>query len=202
MTYREVLEDSLAWLEMPQIKIVEGQSYSTTRDIFQARLDQIFHNLVASTVVPSDLPLIVAAIGEIGNNSFDHNMGHWRDVPGCFLATAFCEEGFSAAIVDRGQGIRATLSRVDRSISTDQLAVEAAFVKRLSGRFPEKRGNGLKFVRAVINSHPSRCLVCVSGNGLLQIGNWSTRLEIIRKEIQGRTMPPWGTFTFLSWGYK
>ncbi len=202
MPYRPILENSLDWLETSEIKTAGGQSYIATRDRFQARLDQIFQSVVESAIVPPDFALLVATIGEIGNNSFDHNIGRWRDVPGCFLQTAFCNEGFSAAIVDRGQGIRATLSRVDASLSTDQLAVETAFAKRISGRFPEKRGNGLKFVRNAINAHPTRCLLCVSGSGLLKLGGWSERLRTIEEEILKRKMPSWGTFTFMSWGYK
>ena len=202
MPYHEILDDSLGWLQMDNIKIAGGRSYNSTRDIFQGRLDHIYQNSLASAIVPLDFPLVVATLGEVGNNAFDHNMGHWRDVPGCFFATAFWDEGFSAAIVDRGQGIRASLSRVDPSISTDQLAVETAFFKRISGRFPEKRGNGLKFVRDAINGRQTRCLICVSGNGFLKLGGWNSQLKEIEQEITSRELPPWGTFIYIAWGYK
>ena len=45
-----------------------------------------------------------------------------------------------------------------------------AFERMISGRYPERRGNGLKFVRDVINSHSDRGLVSVSGRGMLAFG--------------------------------
>ena len=48
-------------------------------------------------------------------------------------------------LADFGRGIRASLKSVFNAKS-DQEAVEIAFTKQLSGRAPEQRGNGLKFV--------------------------------------------------------
>ncbi len=50
-------------------------------------------------------------------------------------------------LADRGNGLRATLQRVKPMIRTDAQALYTAFHEVISGRAPEERGNGLKFVR-------------------------------------------------------
>lgn len=53
-------------------------------------------------------------------------------------------------MADRGQGILTTLKRVRPALTNDDDALMVAFTETLSGRLPEARGNGLKFVRDVI----------------------------------------------------
>jgi len=52
-------------------------------------------------------------------------------------------------LADRGLGIRATLLRVRPALQDDREALTVAFRERVSGRAPEQRGNGLKFVHDV-----------------------------------------------------
>lgn len=99
-------------------------------------------------------PLIVAIAGEIGNNSYDHNLGNWPDISGVFFA--FDVNKKQIALADRGLGILRTLKRVKPSIENDEDALFTAFTEILSGRAPEARGNGLKFVREVITNSPLR----------------------------------------------
>jgi hypothetical protein len=56
-------------------------------------------------------------------------------------------------LADYGKGIRRSLLPVLPSIASDVEAVEIAFTKRISGRSPEKRGNGLKFVVEAIQQN-------------------------------------------------
>lgn len=130
--------------------------YSETRDIFQARLEYMTHTLLRQGGIPTEQVYLVAALaGEIGNNSFDHNLGKWKDVPGIFFDYNFSPDNhLTIALADRGQGIFTTLKKVKSSLTTDQEALETAFKEKLSGRAPENRGNGLKFVRkSVQNQH-------------------------------------------------
>ena len=53
-------------------------------------------------------------------------------------------------LADRGLGILETLRRVRPGLSSHMVAVEVAFTEFISGRAPEKRGNGLKLVREVV----------------------------------------------------
>jgi hypothetical protein len=97
-------------------------------------------------------PLIVAVAGEIGNNSFDHNLGNWPDTPGIFFAYDIHKK--SVVLADRGLGILTTLKRVKPDLNTDERALEVAFTEIVSGRSPESRGNGLKFVRKIVAENP------------------------------------------------
>jgi hypothetical protein len=56
-------------------------------------------------------------------------------------------------LADYGKGIRQSLSIVVPSIASDKEAIETAFTKRISGRYPEQRGNGLKFVAETIQQN-------------------------------------------------
>ena len=67
-------------------------------------------------------------------------------------------------LADRGQGVRKTLSRVRPQIKTDVEALRVAFTEIVSSREPEKRGNGLKVVRRIIESKPIH-LLFQSGTG-------------------------------------
>lgn len=132
------------------IPSLDTKSYCETRDIFQERLDKMTHFFVQQKVLPeADIYLIAAIVGEIGNNSFDHNLGSWPDLTGIFFdydTTARC-----VVLADRGQGVLTTLKKVRPGLQNDLEAVETAFKERLSGRSPENRGNGLKFVRQTVH---------------------------------------------------
>jgi hypothetical protein len=56
-------------------------------------------------------------------------------------------------LADYGRGVRQSLLSVLPSIGSDIEAIEIAFTKRISGRFPEQRGNGLKFVSETIQQN-------------------------------------------------
>jgi len=76
------------WIRSEADKIdVSSDHYCQTRDIFQARLERMQKDLLGSGKMKEDNIYIISAIaGEIGNNSFDHNLGNWPDVPGVFFA--------------------------------------------------------------------------------------------------------------------
>ena len=125
--------------------------YCQTRDVFQARLETLQSNL-QRTIASSSTPLLSAIAGEIGNNSFDHNLGNWPDITGIYFSYDLGNRVI--VLADRGQGILTTLKRVRPALTSDGDALKTAFTETLSGRFPEARGNGLKFVRKVIIENP------------------------------------------------
>jgi len=53
--------------------------------VFQARLPRLRNELVKTFGDKPIFSLVVAMVGEIGNNSFDHNVGSWPDIPGIFF---------------------------------------------------------------------------------------------------------------------
>ena len=129
----------------------EQDVYCQTRDVFQARLEKLQSSL--QRALPSSATSLLSAIaGEIGNNSFDHNLGNWPDITGIYFA--YNLDSRVIVLADRGQGILATLKRVRPSLTNDNDALKVAFTETLSGRLPEARGNGLKFVRDVIVENP------------------------------------------------
>lgn len=176
----------------------DPQRLCPSRDVFQARLDRLLGDLSRARFPAADAALLVAVAGEIGNNSFDHNLGRWQDVAGCWLDVDIAPRGVLVALADRGQGIFSSLNHINPDIQTEQQAVETAFSKTLSGRFPERRGNGLKFVRSVINAHPDRGLMCQSGTGKASCGGLVRVLEKDYEKItRGRTAR--GTITAVVW---
>jgi len=125
--------------------------YCPTRDVFQARLEKL-QTVLQSKVPESAVSLLCAVAGEIGNNSFDHNIGNWPDATGVYFS--YNLRNRNIVLADRGLGILKTLKRVRPELVNAGEALKVAFTERISGRLPEARGNGLKFVRSVITKNP------------------------------------------------
>lgn len=141
----------------------DPSEHCPTRDVFTGRLDHariLLERAPKFQMIASEL---IAAVGEIGNNTFDHNIGQWRDVPGCWFGWMLGDGHWTAVIADRGQGILATLRRIRPELHDDMEALRVAFREVISGRSPEQRGNGLKFVASVIGQRGDRQLEFHSG---------------------------------------
>jgi hypothetical protein len=76
----------------------------------------------------------------------------------------FCFQENYAVLNDYGRGIKESLIQVVPNIKNDLEALETAFTKKISGRSPEQRGNGLKFVAETIQNN-NWDLYFQSGNG-------------------------------------
>lgn len=166
-----------------------------TRDFFQARLDTMYRELIARSVDDSEAALLTAVTGEIGNNCYDHNLGQWRDIHGCWFQHGLEGKTCWVIIADRGQGILSSLKRVLPTLQSDQEALEIAFQRQISGRSPERRGNGLKFVRSIINGNSSRGLFSRSGGGSLTLGKLG---DDARSGINS-SVTAIGTFSLVLW---
>lgn len=126
--------------------------YCPTSSIFNARLTKMEYGLMQKPGFEKLYSLIVLIAGEIGDNSFAHNLGKWPDTPGIFFGYDLSKS--IVVLADRGLGILETLRQVRPELPSHTAAVEAAFTEFISGRAPEKRGNGLKLVREVVTEHP------------------------------------------------
>ena len=156
-----LLTNLLNWAASGDPRIAPKNALYPTRDVFQARTDGLVHDLKKVTKNDNLAYLLVAIVGEIGNNAFDHNLGHWQDIPGIhFRHDASTRE---IGIADRGQGIYATIRRVKPTVRNEAEAARVAFTERISGRAPEKRGNGLKFVKKVIEENRLRLELYTGG---------------------------------------
>ncbi len=169
-----------------------------TRDVFTARLGHL-SSFTRMGLKEDELPLAISVAGEVGNNCFDHNIGNWRDVPGCWFEAQATGGRLWICIADRGQGVFQSLIRVDPTIPNEQAALTAAFERIISGRAPENRGNGLKFVRNIMVATEGRGLACRSGTGLVEYGRLGPdcRMELARFPSHSI-----GTITLILWSLK
>lgn len=126
--------------------------YCGNSAVFQARLSKLEFLLMEQPGFEKLFSIIIAITGEIGNNSFDHNLGKWPDATGIFFGYDIGKK--QIVLADRGLGILETLRYVRPTLKSHTEAVMVAFTEILSGRSPEKRGNGLKFVREVTTTQP------------------------------------------------
>jgi len=126
--------------------------YCPTSPIFNARLTKMEYTLMQKPGFEKLYSLITLITGEIGDNSFAHNLGKWPDTPGIFFG--YDLEKRVIVLADRGLGILETLRRVRPELSSHVAAVKVAFTEFISGRAPEKRGNGLKLIREVVTEQP------------------------------------------------
>lgn len=156
---------------------VRPKFYCRTSADFQSRLGTLQEQLIRTPELSDIFPLVTAVAGEIGNNSFDHNLGNWPDVPGIFFGYDIQKR--NVVLADRGQGILATLKRVKVELNSHDDALYVAFTEVLSGRAPESRGNGLKFVRKIVAEHPIG-LVFQTGDAELRIVEESDALAVHR----------------------
>lgn len=125
----------------------ESEHYCPTRDVFEARNDKTPDKLIVAGMDEGLAYLIYAMLGELGNNSFDHNLANWPNIPGVFFVVEYDGKVGKAIVADRGLGVLNTLRKVAPDLKNDEEALELAFTKKISSRALENRGNGLKFVK-------------------------------------------------------
>ncbi|MDR3243889.1 MAG: hypothetical protein LBT79_03985 [Elusimicrobiota bacterium] len=150
------------------------QGYCRFRDLFNVRADRF--------LIEVKKPILAAVAGEIGSNSFDHNFAKWKDIVGIIFKYDINQRVI--VIADRGQGLKTTLSNVRVGIENDIDAVKIAFKEVLSGRAPERRGNGLKFVFNTIITNNWK-LYFQSGNGVLEISEGKAIFSENQENIKG-----------------
>ncbi|PIS32096.1 hypothetical protein COT40_01885, partial [Candidatus Peregrinibacteria bacterium CG08_land_8_20_14_0_20_41_10] len=114
--------------------------YCPTSSILNARLTKMEYALMQKPGFEKLYSLIVLIAGEIGDNSFAHNLGKWPDTAGVFFGYDLTKG--IIVLADCGLGILETLRQVRPELPSHVAAVEVAFTEFISGRSPEKRGNG------------------------------------------------------------
>jgi excisionase family DNA binding protein len=157
--------------------------YCQTSPIFLAKLTKVQNKLAEIPELENIFPLIIAIAGEIGDNSFAHNIGNWPDIPGIFFGYDVNKK--EIVLADRGRGILETLKRVRPSLKSSADALRVAFTEIVSGRAPEERGNGLKFVRKIITNNNIN-LYFKTGDAEIEIGKGDDDLKIVKSSIYVR----------------
>lgn len=177
--HKSIFSEAFEWVSADKGIAPRDKFYCRTSSDLQFHIKKLENRLATIENINSIYPLIVAAAGEIGNNSFDHNLGNWPDIPGIF----FGYDSLTRQIVlaDRGQGILKTLHRVKPQLENDEQALETAFTEIISGRAPEERGNGLKFVKKIVPlAHIS--LFFQTGNATLHLSEKDMPMNINKTE--------------------
>lgn len=151
--------------------------YCQTSAIFQAKLVKMENALMKMPGFEKLYSLIVLVAGEIGDNSFAHNLGKWPDIPGIFFGYDLKKK--IIVLADRGLGVLETLRRVRPELASHIAAVAVAFTEFISGRAPEKRGNGLKLVREVITKNPIN-LFFASGDAEMRLQDQEKNFRVTR----------------------
>ncbi len=171
----ELFQVAYEWATNSEPTEIPSTFYSPDSSTFQSRLIKMQGLLAGIPTAIKILSLLVAITGEIGNNSFDHNLGNWPDKPGIFFG--YDVNKGEIVLADRGLGVLKTLQRVRPELSSYKDALQVAFTEMISGRAPEERGNGLKFVRKVVAENPIS-LQFQSGDAELIIPKESSILNI------------------------
>ncbi|MDR1418042.1 MAG: hypothetical protein LBI80_02645 [Endomicrobium sp.] len=171
----EILDNITNWVKLQETdSIIPPQNYYKTRNLFQSELNKF--------MLETNDYLLTAIVGEIGNNSYDHNLGNWRDIVGIVFVYNFANK--TVILAERGQGIKETLSKVKNDIKTDEQAINIALTEIISGRAPEQRGNGLKFVSKIVKEK-NWYLYLQSGNGSIEISNGNIEFETKSDYVNG-----------------
>lgn len=164
------------WIDADPDKVdIASDCYCRTRDVFEARNDRMPEDLIKKGLDESLAYLVYAMSGELGNNSFDHNLGNWPNIPGVFFAFYFDEGKGVLIIADRGIGVLASLKKALPDLKNEKEALQIAFTKKISSRVLENRGNGLKFVKSNVFEKNLR-LDFFSGNAQVSLNH---EMEIV-----------------------
>jgi len=165
-------------------KEFSSEFYCQNSDVFQARISKMETLLIRNKNSKELYSLLTSITGEIGNNSYDHNLGQWPDVPGIFFGYDVNKK--QIVLADRGLGVLQTLKRIRPELKSHKDALYVAFTEVVSGRQPEARGNGLKYVRNVVSKYPIS-LTFQTGDAklILKGGSEDIKIEDASDNVQG-----------------
>ncbi len=178
--------EKLVWEWMaadPKKAQAESAYYCPTRDIFEARNDKTPEELISKGMNENLAYLIYSILGELGNNSYDHNLANWPNVIGIFFTVEYDGKNGKAIIADRGLGVLNTLRKAAPDLQNDEEALEMAFTKKISSRVLENRGNGLKFVKNNVNEN--NLMLEFSSGGAQVIINHGMKKSRLENRIEG-----------------
>jgi hypothetical protein len=185
----------LEFLSKGKIAQEDNLFYCQSRDQSSSRLSSWMKYLNSLGLSFDKAAILIAIIGEITNNCFDHNLGQWNEVPGCLVSFKIENNLLIITIADRGQGIINSLERALNKKNSPAEILKKAFEERISGRAPEKRGNGLKFVSNHLQSS-NNSLLCCSQQSIYSIGHPRTKLN------PSEFPKDFGTVVCIEWSLK
>lgn len=146
-------------------------SYCQTKDIFGARLDKFYQMFKHCGLDDSQSGYLTGILGEIGNNSFDHNLGNWPlDLTGAIIVGQAYpkKKQLEIVVADPGIGFKDSLRRIKPDLKNQVEAIKIALKEGISGRIDERRGNGLKIIQDWTFNQLSGKLMVQSYDGLIE----------------------------------
>ena len=177
------------WAGAESSFLPEPDFYCSTSDRFKTRHERMAHEIDTHPSWEKFGSLLSSAAGEIGNNSFDHNLGNWPDVPGAFFSYDLGKR--IIVLADRGVGVLATLRLIRPKLKTDEEALRVAFTEIITSRASEHRGNGLKYVRDAL-MQAGADLTFQSGDSILEI-----RKGVLEFKIKKANIPIRGSLSLI-----
>ncbi|MBU0625723.1 helix-turn-helix domain-containing protein [Patescibacteria group bacterium] len=177
---RGIYRLALDWASADEPIELPEDFYCPNSELFRIRLEKMAVMLDRNDSTKEISSLVTSVAGEIGNNSFDHNIGNWPDILGSFFAYDLGKR--ILVLADRGRGIKKTLQVVRPNIVDDAEALRVAFTEIVTGRSPEHRGNGLKYARKVIVAY-GLTLKFLSGDSELEIAKRSDEISIRKASV-------------------
>lgn len=172
------------WASDPIGNEPDSEFYCQNSGVFQACIGRMETLIMRKAGFEQLYSIINSTAGEIGNNSFDHNLVNWPDIPGIFFGYDLAQRYI--VLADRGQGILTTLKRVRPELQSHSEALRLAFTETITGRAPERRGNGLKYVRNNIVTYPLSLLFRTGDAELfLKQGEKDLNIKSTEKEMRG-----------------
>jgi len=177
---KDIFKMARSWVLNKEGAEPQSDFYCKDVYVFKARSDRLEKELSETEATQKIYASVGSVVGEIGNNSFDHNLGNWPDIRGIFFAYDLTKK--IVVLADRGQGILATLKKVKPELNNHSDALKTAFTEIISGRAPEARGNGLKFVKRMVTTYNLK-LFFQTGDATLDIDKKNQELKIKQSTV-------------------
>ena len=165
-----------------------------TRDVADGRLPKLYSEAIHHNFNTNKAALLTALAGELTANCFDHNLGKWRDISGCWFSFSSLEDQLHITIADRGQGILNSLKQADSSLASPHDALVVALTKQISGRQPENRGRGLKFIINALNEHFTGAKFILRSDDAQVVATAPIETSRIVESIQSNQAAVYGTY--------
>jgi anti-sigma regulatory factor (Ser/Thr protein kinase) len=192
-----MMNQAFRWATEHSVQEPPSEYYCPTRDIADGRLPKLYQAAISGGLNEKKSSVLTAIVAELAANCFDHNLGSWKDVSGCWFSLHMQDNLLQITIADRGQGILQSLRHADTSLASHSDALLVALTKQISGRQPERRGRGLKYIMKSLNEEFSEA------HFLIQTGNAQFETifplmgEIIVTDMENRAPFVYGTYAKL-----
>lgn len=146
-------------------------THCSSRDQFDGRLGRFISMFQHFGLDENEAKRATSVIGELGNNTFDHNLGNWpTDIGGCIIAAQNYPnfKRIQVVVGDPGVGFFGSLKAAFPELKSDIEAIKKGLAGN-TGRIGEVRGNGLRIIQNWTIDNFSGILAIHSGEGFVRV---------------------------------